>query len=103
MRNPQTVPFDALRPQGVAYDANGQPIDQDQANRAMYAVYAGLIVGWRAYDASMPLDSEDAEQVLLPSPATAELFAKLPLEIQNRIADEVRTRQNPTKTPTTTS
>lgn len=103
MRNPQTVPFDALRPQGVAYDANGNAIDQDQANKAMYAVYAGLIVGWRAYDASTPLDSEDAEQVLLPSPATADLFAKLPLEIQNRIADEVRTRQNPTKTPTTAS
>lgn len=97
------MPFDALRPQGVAYDANGQAIDQDQANRAMYAVYASLIVSWRAYDASMPLDSEDAEQVLLPSPATGELFAKLPLEIQNRIADEVEKRKNPTRTPTTTS
>lgn len=69
----------------------------------MYAVYAGLIVGWRAYDASVLLASEDAEQPLLPSPATAELFAKLPLEIQNRIADEVRERQDPTKTPTTTT
>ena len=70
---------------------------------AMYAVYASLIVSWRAYDASAPLTSETDEQVLLPSPATADLFAKLPLEIQNRIADVVRERQNPTKTPTTTS
>ena len=96
------MPFDSLRPKGVAYDANGQPIDQDQANRAMYAVYASLIVNWRAYDASVPLEDEDTEQPLLASPATAELFARLPLEIQNRIADEVRERQNPTKTPTTT-
>ena len=95
MRNPRTVPFDALRPKGVAYDANGNAIDQEQANMAMYAVYASLIVNWRVYDATDEAD----EQPLLSSPATGELFARLPVEIQDRIADEVNKRKNPTQTP----
>lgn len=95
MRNPRTVPFDALRPKGVVYDAAGNAIDQDQANRAMYEVYAGLIVNWRVYDATAETD----DQPLLASPATGELFARLPVEIQDRIADEVNKRRNPTKTP----
>lgn len=95
LRNPRTVPFDALRSKGVAYDANGKAVDQEQANRAMYEVYAGLIVNWRVYDAS----SEADDQPLLSCPATGELFARLPVEIQDRIADEVNRPRNPTKTP----
>lgn len=99
LRNPMTVPFDALQPREVAKDANGNALDQADANAAMYEVYAKLIVNWHVYDATTELDDQPA----LPSPATAELFAKLPLEIQSWIADEVNRRRNPTTTPTTSS
>jgi hypothetical protein len=99
LRNPQTVPFDALVPKGVVYDANGNAVDQAQFNEAMFEVYAFLISDWRVYDAT----SLDEDQPLLPSPATGTTFAKLPRAIQNRIADEVNARRNPTTTPTTTN
>jgi hypothetical protein len=99
LRNPMTVPFDKLRPREVTKDANGVALDQADANLAIYEVYAGLIVNWRVYDATAELD----DQPLLPSPATAELFAKLPLEIQNWVADEVDKRRNPTTTPSTST
>lgn len=99
LRNPMTVPFDRLQPREVARDASGNAIDQADAYRAMYEVYASLIVNWHVYDA----DEESDDQPVLPSPATAELFAKLPVEIQNKIADEVNNRRNPTPTPTTST
>lgn len=97
LRNPQTVPFDALQPREVPRDAQGNAISQAEANMAMYEVYASLIAAWHVYDATV----EDANQPELPFPATGELFAKLPLEIQSKIADEVNARRNPTTTPST--
>jgi hypothetical protein len=99
LRNPQTVPFDNLQPRQVAHDANGEPIDKQDAYLAMYEVYARMIVNWHVYDAT----SLDDDQPELPLPATAENFAKLPLEVQNRVADEVNMRRNPTRTPSTSN
>lgn len=97
IRNPMTVPYDALQPREVNRDANGNALDPADALVAMYEVYARLTVNWRAYDATAEIEN----QPLLESPATAESFAKLPLEIQNWVADEVNRRRNPTETPTT--
>lgn len=99
LRNPQTVPFDMLQPREVARDKDGNALDGKDAYLAMYEVYAKLIVNWHVYDAT----SLDDDQPPLASPATAELFAKLPLEIQDKIASEVHERRNPTTTPTTSN
>lgn len=99
LRNPMTVPYDALQMRPVARDANGFPLDPKDASLAAYEVYAALVVDWRVYDAT----EESDDQPPLPLPATPENFGKLPVEIQNWVADEVRSRQNPTKTPTTSN
>lgn len=99
LRNPQTVPFDVLTPKGVVYGPDGEPVDREHFNRAMFDVYASLISDWRVYDAT----SLEDDQPLLESPATGTLFGKLPRAIQNRIADEVNNRRNPTTTPISTS
>jgi hypothetical protein len=65
----------------------------------MYPVFANLIVGWRVYDpASIAVDFEtgaELDMVRLPSPPTAELVAKLPTAIINRIATEMTQAVNP--------
>lgn len=97
IRNPRTVPFQALQPRQVARDAAGQVIDQADAYMAGYEVIASLITDLHAYDATVLGD----EQPLLTLPATADTVAKLPLEIQNWLGTEVNRAQNPTKTPDT--
>jgi len=80
MRNPKTVPAQQLI--GTTPD---DPADQQAAFRAGLEVLAGLVVGWHVYDAT---DTAD-DQAPLPLPATPELVAKLPMEIQNRMAAEL--------------
>lgn len=99
VRNPRTVPVARLEPRDIARDSSGRALDGAEALAASYAVLAGLITDYRAYDAT----AEGDEQPLLELPATEETFAKLPLEIQNRIADEVAKRRNPTTTPPTSN
>lgn len=80
MRNPKTVPAQDLMPASA-----DDPSDQQAAFKAGLAVLAGLVIGWHVYDAT---DTAD-DQAPLPLPATPELVAKLPMEIQNRMAAEL--------------
>lgn len=97
--NPRAVSYEDLRPQNVAYDAQGNAIDPDQFRKAMYEVYAGLIVGGHVYDARVKV----GDQPLLAIPMTGEVFSKLPSTIQDAVVEEVNKRRNPTPTPTTSS
>lgn len=94
IRNPRLVPPNDLRPKGIDSE------DEDEVMQASFEAIARLVVGWRVYDASAPieLDSDGQatdDQPLLPLPATAELVAKLPLEIINRLGEEVQQASNP--------
>ncbi|MFD0405621.1 hypothetical protein [Kitasatospora sp. NPDC127116] len=79
MRNPKTVPSQELMP-----DAPDNATTSE-AFQAGLAILAKLVIGWHVYDAT----SLDDDQPPLPLPATAELVAKLPMEIQNRMAAEI--------------
>lgn len=108
LRNPTTRPYEELQPDTV-FNADGSPVDRRDALHAMYAVYAALIVAGHVYDATVSRDDDGEEgeegempdQPLLTFPMSADDFAKLPSEIQNKVADEVVKRQNPTTTPAT--
>lgn len=91
IRNPKTMPPSMLRPEGVALDANGNPLDEVEAEKAMYRVLATLVRDWNVYDASSDAD----EQPLLPLPATADSVERLPLAIINRVATELADAANP--------
>ena len=85
-RNPRIVPMSVLQGEtDLAVDAQGMPLDPKAAERAMHATMAALIREWRVYDG---LDESEAPEPL-PLPATADLVAKLPAEIVNRIAKEI--------------
>ncbi|MFE5582562.1 hypothetical protein [Kitasatospora sp. NPDC056531] len=80
MRNPKTVPAQAL----MADTPNDAT--PEEAFQAGIAILAKLVIGWHVYDAT----SLDDDQPPLPLPATADLVAKLPMEIQNRMAAELK-------------
>jgi hypothetical protein len=96
MRNPKTVPAGELRSSAgdVAMGADGQPADDEKTETAGYAVLAKLIIGWHVYDGT----STEAEQPLLPLPATPESVGKLPMEILTRLSEELA-KVNPQQTP----
>lgn len=83
IRNPKTMAIADLNPGDVPLGPDGKP-DERAAERAGHEVLARMVVAWHVYDAT---DQGDNQQ-LLPMPATAESVAKLPLEIQNRMASE---------------
>lgn len=91
IRNPRTMSSGELTPRDVAVGPNGQPIDQAEATRAGHEVLAKMVIGWHVYDAT---DASD-DQPLLPLPATPDLVAKLPVEIQNRMAAEWKNISSP--------
>jgi hypothetical protein len=103
IRNPRLVPPAELTPDHVTGITDGVPDDMDAANNATYKIMSRLIVGWRAYDASRPVQlnavGEDVTpQVLLP--ASPESFtppnvAKLPMEIVQAIGKEMTDAMNP--------
>jgi hypothetical protein len=95
MRNPRTVPTDQLNAREVQLDAQGSPVDPEDAKLAGREVLARLVVDARVYDASV----EAAEQPLLALPLAPGDVAKLPLEIQNALITEVNNARNPTRTP----
>lgn len=100
IRNPKRVDLESMIPKdgNVTLDANGMPVDSLKARRSTYEVIAELVVGWHVYDATAPgVDDQGnlVDQPLLPLPATAELVAKLPMEILNVLADKVKAAQNP--------
>ncbi|TQF04758.1 hypothetical protein E6W39_24195 [Kitasatospora acidiphila] len=80
IRNPKTVPLQDLMPPQTP----GQEDAQAQL-RAGMSVIARLVQAWHVYDATSLAD----DQPLLPLPATPDLVAKLPMEIQNRISEEI--------------
>jgi hypothetical protein len=90
IKNPRTVPLAELKPGDLPLGPDGKP-DEAQAEAATYKVIAGLVKAWHVYDATD--DSDD--QALLPLPATSELVVKLPMEITERIAEEIGKVVNP--------
>lgn len=106
IRNPKLVPPDELRSAAGVTAADAQRIaaagddgtaeetvTEEDVNRG-YAMMAKLIIGWHVYDAT----STEDDQPLLPLPATAALVAKLPLEIIDRLGEELA-KANPQRTP----
>lgn len=99
MRNARLMSPKELQPKPVATDENGRPVDNDQAQEAMYEVLAKLIVGWRVYDPnSIKINEETGElgdMERLPSPATPQLVARLPVTIIKKLAEEMTEAMNP--------
>jgi hypothetical protein len=104
MKNPQLLPPSDIQPEDVPTDDNGQPLDQNAAQEAMYKVMARLIVAWKVYEAFDPnaaldIDPEADPAALFDSlgageqkrlgNVTVENIARLPLAIINRIGEEV--------------
>lgn len=85
IKNPRIMPPSEITPDDVKLGPDGQP-DEQQAMQAMYQVIARLVKAWYVYDATDDAD----DQARLPLPATPELVAKLPMEIVNAIASEVK-------------
>lgn len=104
IRNPRLVPPHELVPDDATpITADGQAADAKAATVAMHAMFARLIVGWRAYDASTPIQlnavGEDiTPQTLLPHGSgdfNADNVSRLPMEIINAIGREVKEASNP--------
>lgn len=98
LKNPKIMPPSALRPREIPVDADGKPINEEDAMTAMYEIVAGLVIGWRAYDASnIEVDAAGNVQPmsLLSLPATPDLVKRLPMEIINQIADQIKQAANP--------
>ncbi|MEV4438522.1 hypothetical protein AB0K09_05785 [Streptomyces sp. NPDC049577] len=104
MRNPQLLPPRDITPEDVPLDANGQPLDPQAAQEAMYRVFARVIVAWKVYDpngAAPPEIGPDADPVALYEQLrdggdqprlgdiTPENIARLPLRITNKIMEEI--------------
>lgn len=91
IRNPKTLPPSMMRPEGIRVDAAGNPVDEEETERAMYAVIAKLVRDWHVYDAS----SDEDEQPLLTLPATADKIGQLPLVILKALGNEIQVAINP--------
>ena len=86
-------------------EPEGEILSGDDENR-IWAMIARLIVGWRVWDPTTPVQIDDdgnliedgAEPPQLPLPATPELVGKLPQEILTRIMEEF-SRANPPVPP----
>ncbi|MFE3577842.1 hypothetical protein [Streptomyces vinaceus] len=104
MRNPQLLPQSVLTPRDVPLDEHNQPINQQEANEAMYEVFARVIVAWRVYDGSQVVSleiAEDADPVALfeslghdvdqprLGAITPENVAKMPVRIIKRVMEEI--------------
>lgn len=92
IRNPKTMPPSALKTPDIVMGPDGMPVDEDKAEAEMYKLIASLVKSWRLYDAT----SDDDDQPVLPLPATAELVAKLPVAVFNKIVTEMSLATNPT-------
>lgn len=91
IRNPKTLAPDTLRPADIPVDAAGNPLNPAQAETEMYRVLSSLVKDWHVYDATSDAD----DQPVLELPATPDLIRKLPVEIINRIAEELAGGVNP--------
>jgi hypothetical protein len=99
IRNPQYMAPSEMRPRDLAQGPDGKPADSIAAMEAMYEVYAKMILGWRVYDPdSIRVDPETgdiADMDRMPSPPTADLVAKLPMVILNKLSEVVKNAVNP--------
>jgi hypothetical protein len=108
MRNPKLLPPAEITPRDVPVDDRGQPLDQADAQQAMFEVIARIVVKWRVFDGSaaapdlpelnLDADPETLEaQVAALSAAeqdplgavTPENVARLPLVIINDISSVI--------------
>jgi hypothetical protein len=94
IRNPQLVPLGELV-SNLATDAEGRPLNSDQALWESYERIANLVTDMRMFDASVKTDN----QPLLPMPATAEGVSKFPQMVTTRIAERMN---GATASPSTT-
>ena len=78
IRNPRTVPGPKLIPEELP---DGSP--RVAYLEASFGIMAGLILEWHVYDG----DSDDGAALALP--ATVEQLRKLPMEITERIAEQI--------------
>lgn len=103
MRNPQLLPPSEITPEDVQTNADGQPVDPQAANEAMYKVMARTIVAWKMYEAfsaDLPMVDPDAdpadvlasletmEQRRIGS-VTAENVGRLPMAAIQRVMEEI--------------
>jgi hypothetical protein len=105
IRNPRLMPMGELAAKeadGVTIGEDGEPVvsDGDKATAATLSRMANMIIGWRCYDASAPIELDDegnitSPQPLLPLPATADLVGRLPMEIISRLGDVIKEAVNP--------
>lgn len=91
LRNPKTMSPTALRPRDIPLDANGVPVNQEEAEAAMYEMLAALVKDWCVYDATS--DAEDQPRLTLP--ATSDLIRKLPMSIITGITEKLAEAVNP--------
>lgn len=115
MRNPKLLPGGQLRAMAggrsdadreklqaalAAAEAGQAPADDilsDEDQDQIFGMIAGLIVGWRVWDPTAPVDVDedgnyvagDAEASRLPLPATPKLVALLPQVILTAIMNKV--------------
>lgn len=92
IHNPMLMPQSMLLPDvDVPVDDNGRPLDIRAAVDASRSVMARLVASWNVYDS---LDMSDDPQPL-PTPATAEMFDRIPAAIGNAISSLVGRARNP--------
>ncbi len=111
IRNPKLMaPAEMSAGADIELDGDGAPKVTGDGMRASYKIAAKLIIGWRVYDPSAPIELDehgepltgDGAAPLLPSPATAENVAKLPLEIFMWLGEEIG-KVNPQLAPAETT
>jgi hypothetical protein len=98
LRNPKTMPMEALVPQDIPRGPDGAVLDPAAAETRSREIVAKLVIGWRMYDATdFSIDDEGnpVDQALLPLPATPESVAKLPMVVIQQINTAIVEAINP--------
>jgi hypothetical protein len=111
IRNPRLIPNKEMAGiadgANVTLDADGVPEDMDAALGAGHRLAAKLIIGWHVWDPTVPvkldergnlIEDEETAPRLLPTPATPEAVAKVPMEIFGWLSEELA-RINPQQPP----
>jgi hypothetical protein len=94
IRNPKLMPAAELSSYADKVSGDATTTASSRDMDAAYAMFARLVVAWRVYDATAVPELDEAgnatgTEELLPLPATAKQIAKLPLEIIERLGQEL--------------
>lgn len=103
LRNPNLLSPAEITPRDVQLDADGKPVDANEANLAMYEMMTKVIVAWKVYEAfpaDLPQVDPDADpaEVLASletmeqrrvGAVTAENIGRLPMAIIKAVMDEI--------------